>query len=188
MTIRWSFEPGQLLLHEGDITRAEADAIVNAANSGLLGGGGVDGAIHRAAGPALLDACRMLVGRTGPLPPGQAVITPGFELSARFVIHTVGPVWRGGSHGEEQTLRSAYAESLRLAHQHSLKHIAFPAISCGAYGYPVELAARIALEALRLGLDAGLVRQASLFLHGRKTYEFWRDQAIALYGPPRAPE
>ena len=184
MTTCWTFAAAQLLLREGDITRSDANAVVNAANSGLLGGGGVDGAIHRAAGPGLLEACREIVSRSGALPPGQAVITTGFNLSARFVIHTVGPVWRGGENGEAAALRSAYAASLALAHAHGLARIAFPAISCGAYGYPLDQAADIALSALRQGLEAGLAREASLWLHGRTAYDFWLGRAVALYGPP----
>jgi len=184
MTTRWTFADAHLLLLEGDITRSDADAVVNAANSGLLGGGGVDGAIHRAAGPELLVACREIIARIGSLPAGQAVITPGFRLAARHVIHTVGPVWRGGGQGEEITLRSAYAASLAQARQHGLARLAFPAISCGAYGYPLEQAARIALSELRQGLQAGLAREAALWLHGRTAYDFWRGQGTALFGPP----
>lgn len=185
MTTRWTFADAQLLLMEGDITRSDAEAVVNAANSGLLGGGGVDGAIHRAAGPELLAACREIIARSGPLPPGQAVLTPGFCLAARFVIHTVGPIWRGGGFGEETALRLAYAASLRLAQEHGLRRIAFPAISCGAYGYPLKQAARVALDELRRGLEAGLVREAGLWLHGGSAFDFWRGQATSLFGPPQ---
>ena len=184
MTTRWIFAEAQLKLREGDITRADADAVVNAANSGLLGGGGVDGAIHRAAGPRLLEACRDIVSRISALPPGQAVITPGFNLPARFIIHTVGPIWRDGGSGEAATLRSAYAACLNLAHTHRLSRVAFPAISCGAYGFPLDQAADIALDALRQGLMSGLVREASLWLHGRPAYDFWLGRAMALFGPP----
>jgi O-acetyl-ADP-ribose deacetylase (regulator of RNase III) len=183
----WTYAHGRLELREGDITRSGADAIVNAANSGLLGGGGVDGAIHRAAGPDLLAACRSIIEEIGSLPAGQAVITPGYRLAARHVIHTVGPIWRGGQHGEGDLLRSAYASSLRLARAHGILSIAFPAISCGAYGYPLELAAPVALSELRAGLEAGLVQEAALWLRGAEAYNFWSGRARSLFGPPQIP-
>lgn len=139
----------KLLIKEGDITRESADAIVNAANSGLLGGGGVDGAIHRAGGPAILEECRRLRATAGRCPTGSAVITGAGNLSARYVIHAVGPVWGGGGHGEAALLGSAYRRALELAEEHACRHIAFPAISAGAYGYPAAEAARIAFESCR---------------------------------------
>ena len=135
----------RIRLVQGDITRQPVDAVVYAANSTLLGGGGVDGAIHRAAGPELLHACRII----GGCPPGQARITPGFRLRARYVIHTVGPVYRGGSHGEAEVLAAAHRASLALASQHGLSTVAFPAISTGIYGYPLDLAAPIAIGTVR---------------------------------------
>jgi len=131
---------------QGDITKQATDAIVNAANSSLMGGGGVDGAIHRAGGPAILEECKKIVARQGRLPTGKAVITTGGNLKARYVIHTVGPIWHGGSGNEAELLRSAYYECLKLATEKKLASISFPSISTGAYGYPVDEAAKIAVS------------------------------------------
>jgi len=136
---------GRIDIVRGDITTLDVDAIVNAANTTLLGGGGVDGAIHRAAGRELLAECRTL----GSCQPGEAKITRGYDLPARFVIHTVGPFWTGGKRGEPQILANCYRNSLQLAVQNGIKTIAFPAISCGAYRYPIREAAQIALETTR---------------------------------------
>ena len=139
----------------GDITKLDVDAIVNAANEKMLGGGGVDGAIHRAAGSALYEECRK-VGEVRPgvrCPTGEARITGGHRLPARHVIHTVGPVWRGGAKGEAELLRSAYTESLRLASENGLRSVAFPCISTGIYGYPKDGAARVALDAVVAWID-----------------------------------
>ncbi len=142
-----------------NITTLNVDAIVNAANSSLLGGGGVDGAIHRAAGPGLLEACRKLNG----CKPGKAKITGGFGLMARHVIHTVGPVWRGGAHGEEKLLAACYTESLALAQKHQIASIAFPSISTGAYGYPVELAASLAVNAVQAFCTSAIDLESVIF-------------------------
>ncbi len=149
---------------EADITTLAVDAIVNAANTSLLGGGGVDGAIHRAAGPELLAECRTL----GGCETGQAKITRGYRLPARWVIHAVGPIWRGGSQGEPELLASAYRESLRLAAQHDVQTIAFPAISCGVYGYPVAEAAAIAVGEVRSFLQSDpVMERVTLTCFGR---------------------
>jgi len=150
---------------EGDITTLHVDAIVNAANETLLGGGGVDGAIHRAAGPDLLAACRA-VPQVRPevrCPTGEARITPGFRLPAKFVIHTVGPVWHGGDRGEPELLASCYHESLRLARENVILSVAFPAISCGVYGYPIERAAAIAVAEVRKSLAANPLPERVIF-------------------------
>jgi O-acetyl-ADP-ribose deacetylase (regulator of RNase III) len=135
----------RLSLVQGDITRQDTDAIVNAANSGLMGGGGVDGAIHRAGGPAILEECKQIVARQGRLLTSEAVITNGGNLEAGHVIHTVGPVWHGGQRGEPELLASTYRHSLEVAVANDLKSVSFPSISTGVYGYPVDLAAGVAL-------------------------------------------
>jgi len=141
-----SINQTKLSIIQGDITKQATDAIVNAANPSLMGGGGVDGAIHRAGGPAILEECRQIVSRQGQLPTGKAVITTGGNLKARFVIHTVGPVWHGGNKGEPELLASAYQESLKVASENNLSSISFPSISTGAYGYPVAEAAKVAIR------------------------------------------
>jgi O-acetyl-ADP-ribose deacetylase len=133
---------------QGDITLQQTEAIVNAANQRLVGGGGVDGAIHRAAGPSLLEQCKLIVSRKGPLPTGKALITDGGNLAAKYVIHTVGPIWQGGRVGEPSLLESAYRESLTLATKRKLASLSFPSISTGAYGYPLSEASRIAVNAV----------------------------------------
>ncbi len=138
----------KLILKQGDITREKTDAIINAANSSLMGGGGVDGAIHRAGGPAILEECKRIIDLIGHLDTGKAVITTGGKLPARHVIHTVGPVWHGGNSGEPGLLTSSYHESLKVAVENNLQTVAFPSISTGVYGYPVDRAAKVALAAI----------------------------------------
>lgn len=154
-------------VYHGDITRLEVDAIVNAANASLKGGGGVDGAIHRAAGPGLAEACRLLKG----CETGSAKITPGFQLPARYVIHAVGPVWQGGNRGEAALLKGCYRRSLELAVAYELTSIAFPAISTGIYGYPFEAASGIALHTVRSFLSRpGTIEKVVMVLFGEKDY------------------
>lgn len=135
-------------LIQGDITKQGTDAIVNAANSSLMGGGGVDGAIHRAGGPAILQECEQIVVNQGGLPAGEAVITTGGNLKAKYVIHTVGPIWRGGNSNEPAILRNCYTNSLNIAKENGIKTISFPSVSTGVYSYPVEKAAKVALQAV----------------------------------------
>jgi len=150
----------RIRLDSGDITRLAVDAIVNAANASLLGGGGVDGAIHRAAGPELLAECRTL----GGCPPGEARLTRGYRLLARHVIHTVGPIWRGGDAGERETLASCYRTCLAIARQHGLATIAFPAISAGVYGFPCEAAAAIAAATVTAHLAVETMPETVVFV------------------------
>jgi O-acetyl-ADP-ribose deacetylase (regulator of RNase III) len=161
----------RLQVVEGDITRQEVDAVVNAANTALLGGGGVDGAIHRAAGPELLEECRKL----GGCPTGQARITKGYRLPAKWVIHTVGPVWRNGAHGEDELLASCYRSCFALAREHGIATIAFPSISTGAYGFPVERAARIAVrEAVSAWRENDELERVVLVCFGQSALEVYR--------------
>jgi O-acetyl-ADP-ribose deacetylase (regulator of RNase III) len=143
------FNHTSLSLIRGDITQQDVDAIVNAANSSLMGGGGVDGAIHRAGGPQILEECKAYVARNGRLPTGEAMITSGGKLKAKFVIHTVGPVWHGGGHREDELLANAYRNSLKVAVENGVKTIAFPCISTGIYGFPIERGARIAITTVK---------------------------------------
>ena len=162
----------ELELVEGDITRQETEAIVNAANTTLLGGGGVDGAIHRAGGPQILEECKKIGGCST----GEARITTGGRLKAKYVIHTVGPVYKDGVHREPELLASAYRNSLELASQREIKTVAFPSISTGAYGYPIEEAARVALTTVRDYLKSHLQIQLVRFvLFGQKAYQVYEE-------------
>lgn len=171
-----------LELIQGDITKAQVDAIVNAANSELIGGGGVDGAIRRAGGAAIENACAEIRRREGGCPTGKAVITPGGDLYAKYVIHTVGPVWKGGDSGEAELLASCYQESLRLAVKNDIQSIAFPSISTGIYGYPTEKAAVVALTAVKeLVLQSNAVPATIQFiLFDEATYTCYADALPAL--------
>jgi O-acetyl-ADP-ribose deacetylase (regulator of RNase III) len=174
MTGQTSFTVNQATVSiiQGDITRQATDAIVNAANSSLMGGGGVDGAIHSAGGPAILEACKRIVAKQGRLPAGQAVITTAGNMKAKYVIHTVGPIWQGGSQGEAGLLASAYRESLKLADANNLTSISFPSISTGAYGYPVDKAARIALRTVAAFLaGARTIKEVVFTLYDARTFE-----------------
>ena len=169
----------RLEIVEGDITRLQVDAIVNAANTSLLGGGGVDGAIHRAAGPGLLEECRKL----GGCPTGEARITGGYRLPARWVIHTVGPIWRGGDQGEDDLLGNCYRNSLALAEQQGIRTIAFPAISTGAYGFPRDRAARIAVNQVKSFLEHNTtLERVTLVAFGKATYETYRKTVEKILG------
>jgi len=163
----------RISLIQGDITKQPTDSIVNAANSSLLGGGGVDGAIHRVGGPVILEQCKQIVAKQGRLPPGKAVITTGGRLKAKWVIHTVGPIWQGGKTFEAETLASAYRESLRIASHYGLQSIAFPSISTGAYGYPIPDAARVALQTVShfLTEQSSSLKEVTFVLFDARTYD-----------------
>jgi len=167
-----------LLIIQGDITSQKTDAIVNAANSGLMGGGGVDGAIHQAGGSTILEECKQIVKKQGRLPTGKAVITTGGNLPAKYVIHTVGPVWHGGNNGEPELLTSAYRESLALAAVHNLESVSFPSISTGVYGYPVEKAASVAISAIKefLGNERTSIKEVVFVLFDSHTYSAYAQQ------------
>ena len=166
----------RIKLLQGDITKIEADAIVNAANTSLLGGGGVDGAIHRTADPAILEECQKIRARQGGCRIGEAVITTGGRLPAKYVIHTVGPVWNDGRHGEEELLASAYRNSLQLAVEHKIETIAFPNISTGIYHFPKDKAASIAVATVSKFLDHNKELKKVIFVcFDRENYELYED-------------
>ena len=170
-------------LVRGDITNMETDAIVNAANSSLMGGGGVDGAIHRRGGPTILEECKRIRATEWPqgLPTGKAVITSGGNLKAKHVIHTVGPVWRGGNQGEPELLAQAYQNSLKLASEKGLKTVAFPSISTGAYGYPIEQATRVAIGTVKTFLEKeDMLDEVVFVLFSQPAYEVYLDEAKSV--------
>ena len=173
--VQATIKEAKVIITRGDITQQATDAIVNAANSSLMGGGGVDGAIHRAGGPAILEECKQIISRQGRLPTGKAVVTTGGDLKAEYVIHTVGPVWGGGSRGEDELLESAYRESLKLAAENNLTSISFPSISTGAYGYPVDEASRIALETVIsfLGESTTSIKEVVFVLFDSRTFDVY---------------
>jgi len=163
-------------LIQGDITQQDTDAIVNAANSSLLGGGGVDGAIHRAGGPKILEECKAIRAKQGGCSTGEAVITTGGNLKARHVIHTVGPVWHGGTSNEDTLLHNAYRNSLRLAMEHNIRTIAFPSISTGAYGFPIERASRIAFETVKQTVqEYQSIREVRFVVFSRGDFDVYRS-------------
>jgi O-acetyl-ADP-ribose deacetylase (regulator of RNase III) len=172
---------GSIVLKVGDITKESADAIVNAANSSLLGGGGVDGAIHRAGGPIILEECQQIRARQGGCPTGQAVITSAGKLPATWVIHAVGPRWSGGNRGEDGLLRSAYRNSLQLARERQLRTVAFPSISTGAYRYPVNLAAAAALETVVQELGSSQL-EVRFVLFSAEDFEMYRHALDGVGG------
>jgi len=174
----------KLSIIRGDITQQDTDAIVNAANPSLMGGGGVDGAIHRAGGPRILEECKQIVSRQGRLPTGKAVITSGGNLKARHVIHTVGPIWHGGSRNEAELLDSAYQESLKVATENHLGSISFPSISTGAYGYPVDAAAKVAIEAVSsfLGKNVTSIRGVVFVLFDSATFTAYSSTLAEIVG------
>jgi O-acetyl-ADP-ribose deacetylase (regulator of RNase III) len=180
VTEEFTVGKARICLVQGDITDLDTEAIVNAANSSLMGGGGVDGAIHRKGGPQILEECKRIRATEYPdgLPTGEAVITSGGNLKAKYVIHTVGPIWHGGTHGEPKLLAEAYRNSLKLAVSKGLKTIAFPSISTGAYGYPIEKASRIAISTVKEFLEKENKLEKVVFvLFSKRDFEIYRKTA-----------
>jgi O-acetyl-ADP-ribose deacetylase (regulator of RNase III) len=174
--LTYTVNKANISIIQGDITQQTTDAIVNAANSSLMGGGGVDGAIHRAGGPAILEECIKIVAEHGRLPTGQAIITTGGNMKTKHVIHTVGPIWHGGSQDESTLLASAYRESLKLAAASKLSSISFPSISTGAYGYPVEKAAMIALKEVAAFLNkTSSIKEVVFVLFDTHTFTIYAE-------------
>ena len=185
----WEFQVGKakVCILQGDITEMDTDAIVNAANPSLMGGGGVDGAVHRKGGPKILEERKKIRATEYPdgLPTGKAVITTGGNLKARYVIHTVGPIWRGGNRGEPELLAEAYRNSLKLAVSKGLKTVAFPSISTGAYGYPIEKACRVALTTVKEFLEKeNQLEKVVLVLFSRRDFEIYIEAAREILGNP----
>jgi O-acetyl-ADP-ribose deacetylase (regulator of RNase III) len=181
--LTYTVNQAKISIIRGDITTQATDAIVNAANSTLMGGGGVDGAIHHAGGPAILEECKQIVARQGRLPAGQAVITTAGNMKAKHVIHTVGPIWHGGGQGEPDLLAGAYRESLKLAAENNLSSISFPSISTGAYGYPVDKASRIALKTVVSFLSKTTsIKDVVFVLFDNRTLEAYNDTLWDIKG------
>lgn len=186
-TLGYDIGQAKLSVIQGDITKQTTDAIVNAANSSLMGGGGVDGAIHRAGGSAILEECIQIVAKQGRLPTGQAVITTAGDMKAKHVIHTVGPIWHGGSHQEANLLASAYRESLKLAAANNLKSVSFPSISTGAYGYPLDLASKIALRtAIDFLSGPSSVKEVVFVLYGEDNYKHYEEALKEIMGEKKS--
>lgn len=179
----WEFDKKWLAVELGDITTLKVDAIVNAANPRLAGGGGVDGAIHQAAGPELPKACSNIIKKYGYLHTGKAVTTPGFKLQASYIIHTVGPIWHGGNDGEAELLTACYTNCIKEAEIHNCSSIAFPAVSCGVYGFPTKLAAPLALKAIAANL--GHVENCLMVIHDHNELEIWVACAKQIFGDPK---
>jgi len=181
MVMNYRVGSTKIVILKGDITQQDTEAIVNAANSSLMGGGGVDGAIHRAGGPQILEECKQIVARQGPCPTGKAVITGGGRLKARYVIHAVGPVWRGGEAGEDELLRQAYLSSLDLAAERGIKSLSFPAISTGAYRFPKDRAARIAVSTVAKYVKARPFEEIRFVLFSDEDLQEYEEAARAIF-------